>query len=147
MRAKGQCVIDGANDNEVDDDEDDDHDDDDDENYEDDDNDGADEDDVVVFVLVCVRKVYPTTLRPNYPGGTPAPQPRVIHTPQPRIERDGPTADYPLSGKGITNAGTSLSTRAFSVSTKTDNASVCPAKRSCKTFCTISAKNPAHLSL
>ena len=56
MRAKGQCVIDGANDNEVDDDEDDDHDDDDDENYEDDDNDGDDEDDVVVFVFVCVRK-------------------------------------------------------------------------------------------
>ena len=58
MRAKGQCVIDRANDNEVDDDEDDDHDDDDDENYEDDDNDGADEDDVFVFVfvLVCVRK-------------------------------------------------------------------------------------------
>ena len=65
MRAKSQCVIDGANDNEVDDDENDDHDDDDDENYEDDDNDGADEDDVVVFVLVCVRKVYPTTLRPT----------------------------------------------------------------------------------
>ena len=54
MRAKGQCVIDGANDNEVDDDEDDD-DDDDDENYEDDNNDGADGDDVVVFVFVCVR--------------------------------------------------------------------------------------------
>ena len=98
MRAEGQCVMDGANDNEVDDNEDDDHDDDDDENYEDDNNDGADGDDVVNFVLV-------TTLRPTYPGGTPAPQPRVIHTPQPRIERDGPTTDYPLSGIGITNAG------------------------------------------
>ena len=57
MRAKGQCVIDGVNDNEVDDDEDDDHDDDDDENYEDDNNDGADGIEVVSFVLVCVRKV------------------------------------------------------------------------------------------
>ena len=50
MRAKGQCVIDGANDNEVDDDEDDDHDDDDDENYEDDNNDGADGDGVVLIL-------------------------------------------------------------------------------------------------
>ena len=57
MRAEGQCVMDGANDNEVDDNEDDDHDDDDDENYEDDNNDGADGDDVVNFVLVCVREV------------------------------------------------------------------------------------------
>ena len=104
MRAKGQCVIDGANDNEVDDDEDDDHDDDDDdENYDADDNAGDDECDVVVFVLVCVRKSIKNTAA--YPGGTPAPQPRVIHTPQPRIERDGPTTDYPLSGNGITNAG------------------------------------------
>ena len=74
MRAKGQCVIDGANDNEVDDDEDDDHDDDDDEDYEDDDKYGDDEDDVVVFVLVCVRKSIQHTAA--YRGGTPAPQPR-----------------------------------------------------------------------
>ena len=73
MRAKGQCVMDGANDNEVDDDEDDNHDDDDDEDYEDDDNDGDDED-FVVFVLVCVRKSIKNTAA--YPGGTPAPQPR-----------------------------------------------------------------------
>ena len=73
MRAKGQCVIDGANDNEIDDVEDDDHDDDDDENYEDDDNDGDDEY-FVVFRLVCVRKSIKNTAA--YPGGTPAPQPR-----------------------------------------------------------------------
>ena len=73
MRGKGRCVIDGANDNEVDDDEDDDHDDDDDEDYEDDDNDG-DHEDFVVFVLVCVRKSIKNTAA--YPGGTPAPQPR-----------------------------------------------------------------------
>ena len=60
MRAKGKCVMDGANDNEVDDDEDDNHDDDDDEDYEDDDNDGDDED-FVVFVLVCVRKFIKNT--------------------------------------------------------------------------------------
>ena len=57
-----ECVV---NENEVNDDASDDYDDDDDENDEDDDNDGADEDDVVVFLLVCVRIVYPTTLRPN----------------------------------------------------------------------------------
>jgi hypothetical protein len=74
MRANGQCVIDGVNDNKVDDDDKNDHDDDDDEDYEDDNNDGDDED-VVVFVLVCVRKFIKNTAA--YPGGTPAPQPRV----------------------------------------------------------------------
>lgn len=74
MRAKGQCVIDGVNDNKVDDDDKNDHDDDDDEDYEDDNNDGDDED-CVVFVLVCLRKFIKNTAA--YPGGTPAPQPRV----------------------------------------------------------------------
>ena len=74
MRAKGKCVMDGANDNEVDDDEDDNHDDDDDEDYEDDDNDGYDEYFVVFFFWDCVRKSIKNTAA--YPGGTPAPQPR-----------------------------------------------------------------------
>ena len=60
MRAKGQCVIDGVNDNKVDDDDKNDHDDDDDEDYEDDNNDGDDED-FAVFVLVSVRNCIKNT--------------------------------------------------------------------------------------
>ena len=145
MRAKGKCVMAGANDNEVDDDEDDNHDDDDDEDYEDDDNDGDDEYFVVFFFWSACESLSRTP-RPTQEAHPPRNR-GVIHTPQPRIERDGLTADYPLPCEGMTNAGTLLSTRAFSFSTNTDNASVCPAKRACKIFCIISAKTPAHLSL
>ena len=87
---RGRCVIDGANDNEDDDDEDDDHDGDDDENNEYDDKDGDDEDDgVVVLFVFSACKSLPNTPRPT-DEAHPSRNRGVIHTPQPRIRREGP---------------------------------------------------------
>ena len=79
---------------------------------EDEDNDGDDEDDFVLLFVICVQNPHevkahlklPSTPRPTAESLVPRHR-GFIHTPPPRIHRESATADYPLSGIWMTNAG------------------------------------------